>query len=849
MVAPSPSPAPRAFLWPKLPKVGFARGSTALHRFLALLLLPLLALVARAQSVHWEGSPDDPAEVQLVFEDCAPDGDPQLPVMAETSLTLTGNSTQTSIMNGSFSRSTILTYSARAHRAGATLQIPAFTVQTNKGPKSVASFTGGAARVISDAMVNARLVPGSGTVWAGEVFPLTYVLDAARRSFNQLASPIDWNASPLIVEDWSKPEPVETSLNGESRLNIIYKARAYARSSGPVTLNPTTQLVNIATGSVGFGLFQQQRVEQLSVNSKRVDLIVHPLPPPPPGFTGAVGQFKLVSKVVPTSAAVGEPITWTLELSGTGNWPDIAGLPQREVSKDFQVVQPQAKRVPADGKLFDVTLTEDVVLVPTRTGDYPLKPVTFVYFDPRAGEYKTLTTAGTTVTITAAVTPAGSAPRFQVGSPETPSAAPAAAAAPRADTPPTAPPEGIPRDALPGSDHAPVPLPDGRLLALVAAPFALLLVFWGGLAVRRARQTDPRRRRREAHARLAATLARLRTAAAADRPALLLAWQHDSAILWEILHAAPPPAAFGDAGWSQLRVESDRALYRADTALPDDWLARAEAALAARRVPDFSPLAALRPRNLAPFLVFAAAALLTTSLGAEDGLAAYRRGDFPAAEKAWTAAVAQDPTNPVARYNLSLALAQQDRWDLALTHATAALVQDPANESIRWQFALAGEKSGFLPAPLVAFPRPGPLQSLAELASPGAWQRWLLAGAAGAALSLGLLLRGAYGRSSALRAWSAGILLGVSVLLSAAALAALTAYGPTADNRAVILWRGSVLRSIPTEADITQKSTALSAGSVAIVDRTFLDGNWVRLSFDNGQTGWVRKEDVIGLWK
>ena len=296
-------------------------------------------------------------------------------------------------------------------------------------------------------------------------------------------------------------------------------------------------------------------------------------------------------------------------------------------------------------------------------------------------------------------------------------------------------------------------------------------------------------------------------------------------------------------------MESDRALYRADTALPDDWLARAEAALAARCVPGFSPLAALRPRNLAPFLVFAAAALLTTSLGAEDGLAAYRRGDFPAAEKAWTAAVAQDPTNPVARYNLSLALAQQDRWDLALTHATAALVQDPANESIRWQFALAGEKSGFLPAPLVAFPRPGPLQSLAELASPGAWQRWLLAGAAGAALSLGLLLRGAYGRSSALRAWSAGILLGVSVLLSAAALAALTAYGPTADNRAVILWRGSVLRSIPTEADITQKSTALSAGSVAIVDRTFLDGNWVRLSFDNGQTGWVRKEDVIGLWK
>ena len=29
-------------------------------------------------------------------------------------------------------------------------------------------------------------------------------------------------------------------------------------------------------------------------------------------------------------AAVGEPVTWTLELSGTGNWPEIAGLPSRD---------------------------------------------------------------------------------------------------------------------------------------------------------------------------------------------------------------------------------------------------------------------------------------------------------------------------------------------------------------------------------------------------------------------------------------------------------------------------------------------------------------------------------------
>ena len=48
----------------------------------------------------------------------------------------------------------------------------------------------------------------------------------------------------------------------------------------------------------------QQRVEELSVSTKRSELTVRPLPEPSvPGFAGAVGQFQLVSKVVPSTAA------------------------------------------------------------------------------------------------------------------------------------------------------------------------------------------------------------------------------------------------------------------------------------------------------------------------------------------------------------------------------------------------------------------------------------------------------------------------------------------------------------------------------------------------------------------
>jgi SH3-like domain-containing protein len=68
-----------------------------------------------------------------------------------------------------------------------------------------------------------------------------------------------------------------------------------------------------------------------------------------------------------------------------------------------------------------------------------------------------------------------------------------------------------------------------------------------------------------------------------------------------------------------------------------------------------------------------------------------------------------------------------------------------------------------------------------------------------------------------------------------------------ADRDAVIVARATSLRSIPTEADTSQKTTPLAAGSMARNDHEFL--GWRRLRFDNGQTGWVRREDLVALWK
>ena len=837
-----------------------------LRLFPALLAATVFAATAQAQSVRWEpAASGDPSEIQLVFEDCRPEGDPTLPSVEGITFSFAGRAEQTSIMNFTMTRSVILTYRARSNRSGP-ISIPAFTVRTDKGNLTVPAFTGGALRSAADANVSSRLEPNPASVWAGQVFDLTYTLDVARRHFNQLGTLVEWNAAPLIAEEWSKPEPFETTVNNEARLHIIQKTRAYTKTPGPLTLNAANQLVNLQSGSIGFGLFQTPRIEQLSVTSNTPAIIVRPLPPAPAGFSGAVGQFQLTSKVVPTNATAGEPITWTLELSGTGNWPDIPGLPQRAVSRDFNVVQPQARRTPAEGKLFDTTISEDVVLVPTKEGTYTLGPVNFTYFDPVAGDYKTISTPRTQITIT----PATNTSSTQNSEPKTQnesSTAVTSLAPPKLPTPPSAP-NAIPRDPLPGSHVTFTPLRPSTLAWLTAAPFAILPILWLILATQRARATDPLRPQREARTRLAATIAQLRqevpsgSGLSAPGSKLLLQWQHDATILLRIPHAAPPATAITDPAWQQLWLESDRALYSADAQLPSDWTARAEAARAATRLPGFSPLRLFLPRNLFPFVALLTLTFtLPTLLPAADETqnskpktqnpeptVAYRSGDFAAAAKSWSATVAKSPTDAVARHNLSLALAQQDRWPEAAAHATAAFVQNPSNDSVRWQLALASEKSGYIARPLVSFLPPGPAQSLARLASPATWQFALLAASLLITTALALFTYGAYRHPSRLRLFSALAALLLGLFTAAVSASSLHAYRLTAHPDAVLAWRAGTLRSIPTEADNTQKTTTLPPGSLALADRnTFL--GWTRLTFENGQTGWVRTEEIIPLWK
>ena len=830
-----------------------------MNRATRILPLVLAALVAAGPALRAQSAHRDPpsgvipvgqvTQLQLVFDDCTPNDTPAPPKVDGLRLDYEGQSSNISMINGTFSRNVTITFAALLTQQK-DIEIPSFTVETNKGQLRVAaarfsptgSTVGSSGVSLRDA-ANARLSPSPESVWEGEVFDLNYSIDVDSGYYpNWSRGTFDWDPSPLVVEDWSQPSPFE-SRGTNPRTGLAYRTRAVARTVGRLRLNPTSQLVNLSVGVSGFGFFQQRQFQQFSVPSTPATLEVRPLPPAPAGFTGAVGEFKVDSKVVPVHVKVGDPVTWTVNLTGTGNWPEIRGLPARRAPASFQAIEPKPKRTQPQGKLFDGTLDEDVVLVPTQPGTYELPDLNFVYFDPKAGAYRTVAAPGATVIVdpaTAAVAP----PPGEAGANPAATAPVAVAATPEAK-PPEAPAPNL-GDPTPPDSDAVRPVAKGTLVLACAAPFAAFGVLWLGLAYRRARATDPFKPQREARRRLASTITALRGAPTGDRPRLVIAWQRDSALLWKLEHAAPPPGSVEDPEWRALWEEADRSLYSADGQLSGDWAGRADAALTRKTVRGFRPARTLLPSNLIPLLGLGLALAAAAGLAA-DPADVYRKGDFSAAEKAWSETVEAHPLDWSSRHNLSLALAQEDRFGEAAAHAAAAFVQKASEAAIRRQLVYASDKAGFVPEPLDVLIQPGPVQALARLESPGGWQRAAMLAAVLAATAFALLLLAAYGRRRRRWVrWGALALLVGALFLGGAAVVGFRAYGVTADTRAIVVWRTGLLRSIPTEADVSQKTSPLAAGSAGIADKAFL--TWIRIVFPNGETGWVPHKEVVYVW-
>jgi hypothetical protein len=134
--------------------------------------------------------------------------------------------------------------------------------------------------------------------------------------------------------------------------------------------------------------------------SKPLAILVKDVPAEgrPESYIGAIGHFGLEADLTPRQSRVGDPMTFTLTVRGSGSLtavksPDLGKMPA--VTKRFKVYD-ATQKTEADAARFVYSLR------PLEEGQEPFPAVPVAYFDVDRGQYLTLQTAPLPITITRA---------------------------------------------------------------------------------------------------------------------------------------------------------------------------------------------------------------------------------------------------------------------------------------------------------------------------------------------------------------------------------------------------------------------------------------------------------------
>lgn len=144
------------------------------------------------------------------------------------------------------------------------------------------------------------------------------------------------------------------------------------------------------------GTADAPRGELLQRRSNDLTLEVRPLPDPAPeGFSGAVGDFRLSTRLEPAEVAVGEAAMWNLTLQGTGSLASVAP-PRPKLPEGLEAsLAEQDLQQEVQGRTVHGERTWRFLLVPREQGELTVPEVSIPFFDPRQETYRTATAPAT----------------------------------------------------------------------------------------------------------------------------------------------------------------------------------------------------------------------------------------------------------------------------------------------------------------------------------------------------------------------------------------------------------------------------------------------------------------------
>ncbi len=187
----------------------------------------------------------------------------------------------------------------------------------------------------------------------------------------------------------------EGTYNGErSRFVVLRKTVLYPQKSGKLEIEPLSLDIDIQVPTNRRNVFGQAQMtndsKRVSAGSKTITVKSLPESGKPADFSGAVGNFNF--KVVPskTNLKSGESLDLKVVVSGKGNLK-LFTLPKPIVPNSLEMYDPiheEQIQTPLSG--MNGQISDNYTIIPQFKGNYPIKPMTFNYFDLGSQSYKTI---------------------------------------------------------------------------------------------------------------------------------------------------------------------------------------------------------------------------------------------------------------------------------------------------------------------------------------------------------------------------------------------------------------------------------------------------------------------------
>jgi len=215
------------------------------------------------------------------------------------------------------------------------------------------------------------------------------------RGFREIASPKYADFWSQNIDNGGNFKVYEGKYKGEDyRYVIIRNTVLYPQKTGELEIEPLTLEVPIDIPTRRRDIFGRPLMNRVNktISAGRRTINVKPLPLEGrlDTFTGAVGDFSFAIATDKTTLDANEALTLDVKISGIGNLK-LFDPPSIKLPSALEVYEPErSESVRTTSSGMSGQITEKYTVVPQFKGNYPIRPISFSFFDPKTETYKTI---------------------------------------------------------------------------------------------------------------------------------------------------------------------------------------------------------------------------------------------------------------------------------------------------------------------------------------------------------------------------------------------------------------------------------------------------------------------------